>query len=180
MAAASSGVRGSPASSVKRVAVGQRAHRLANVKGSSGSPPQTGACLSGTVTGYRGSGSKGRRLARAHRQPCCIGSRFASVAVYPECIDMPANISRRPPGRPVGWRKPPLAARPASAHATFSVDRWCQEADVSRTWLYGLWAVGNGPAHVRVGGRVLITESPREYLARVARAQQKPTAPEAA
>lgn len=93
---------------------------------------------------------------------------------------MPPNISRRRAGRPVGWRKPPLESRPASPHQTFAVDRWCQEADVSRTWLYNLWAGGDGPAHVRVGGRVLITESPREFLARLALEQPKPPAPEAA
>ncbi len=79
--------------------------------------------------------------------------------------------SPRPRGRPVGWRKPALSARPAAAAQTYTVIRWCADADVSRTWLYARWSAGSGPRHVRVGGRVVVTESPREFFERMA-AQQ--------
>ena len=58
------------------------------------------------------------------------------------------------------------------------VRRWCRDGDFSRTWLYGEWAVGRGPKRVRIGGRVKILESPREYCERVAREQATvPTPP---
>jgi len=51
------------------------------------------------------------------------------------------------------------------------VRRWCRDGDFSRTRLYGEWAAGRGPKRVRIGGRVKILESPREYCERVAREQ---------
>ncbi len=80
---------------------------------------------------------------------------------------VPKN-SARTRGRPVGWRKPPLASRPAAPAQTYTVIRWCADADVSRTWVYAQWGAGAGPRHVRVGGRVVVTESPREYFERMA------------
>lgn len=74
-------------------------------------------------------------------------------------------------GRPFGWRKPPPAPRPDSATSVFDIDRWCRDADCSRTWLHGEWAAGRGPKRVRAGGKVKILESPREYFERVAREQ---------
>jgi hypothetical protein len=55
------------------------------------------------------------------------------------------------------------------------VRRWCRDGDFSRTWLYGEWAVGRGPKRVRIGSRVKILESPREYCERVAREQMTAT-----
>lgn len=79
-------------------------------------------------------------------------------------------------GRRVGWRKPPLGSRPPSEDQTFSIERWCIDADVARTLLYDWWASGKGPTRVRLGGRVFITESPREFFARVAQEQTEPPA----
>jgi len=86
---------------------------------------------------------------------------------------MGAKISRNLPrrGRPFGWRKPPLAPRVPAAAQTYALPRWCSDADVSRTWVYARWAVGAGPRHVRVGGRVVVTESPREFFERMAATQ---------
>jgi hypothetical protein len=43
------------------------------------------------------------------------------------------------------------------------------DSERSRAWLYEEWAAGRGPRHVRVGGKVTILESPREFFERVAR-----------
>jgi hypothetical protein len=43
------------------------------------------------------------------------------------------------------------------------------EGDFSPSWLYAEWAAGRGPKRVRIGGKVKILETPREYCERVAR-----------
>ena len=73
--------------------------------------------------------------------------------------------------RAFGWRKPPPAARPDSSTSVFDIDRWCRDADCSRTWLHSEWAAGRGPKRVRAGGKVKVLESPREYFERVAHEQ---------
>ena len=71
-------------------------------------------------------------------------------------------------GRRIGWRKPPLAPRPHTETSVFDIDRWCLDGDFSRTWLYSEWAAGRGPKRVRIGGKVKIIETPREYCERIA------------
>jgi hypothetical protein len=73
-----------------------------------------------------------------------------------------------PRGRAFGWRKPPPAARPETPTTVFDINRWCRDADCSRTWLHSEWAAGRGPKRVRAGGKVKVLESPREYFERVA------------
>lgn len=73
-------------------------------------------------------------------------------------------------GRREGYRKP----RPAPRERPPSVAdlaAWCADGDFSRTWVYGEWAQGRGPKRVRIGGKVKILETPREYCERVARQQ---------
>jgi hypothetical protein len=72
-------------------------------------------------------------------------------------------------GRPFGWRKPAIQPRAYSAEAAYSIPRWCQEADLSRTLLYDLWKREMGPRRARIAGRTLISESPREFVERAAR-----------
>lgn len=74
-------------------------------------------------------------------------------------------------GRQTGWRKPPLEDRPHTETSVFDIDRWCRDGDFSRTWVYAEWTAGRGPHRVRIGGKVKITESPREYCERIARDQ---------
>jgi hypothetical protein len=79
------------------------------------------------------------------------------------------NTASSARGRPFGWRKPALAARPDSSTAVYDIERWCRDSDCSRTWLHCEWAAGRGPKRVRAGGKVKILESPREYFERLAR-----------
>jgi hypothetical protein len=84
---------------------------------------------------------------------------------------MPEPERAPPPksrGRAVGWRKPPLKPRSNSSGCGYSISRWCQDADISRTRLYALWTAACGPRSVRVGGRRLISESPAQFLERLA------------
>ena len=60
----------------------------------------------------------------------------------------------RPKGRAPGSRKPPIQARIHSDSSTFSIERWCVESDLSRTWLYAEWGQGRGPKRVRLRGKV--------------------------
>jgi hypothetical protein len=85
-----------------------------------------------------------------------------------------AKSAATPRGRKIGWRKPPLQSRVHSDTSTFSIGRWCIEADCSRTWLYHEWTQGQGPNRVRVGGKIMIVESPRDYALRVAQEQDHP------
>jgi hypothetical protein len=82
----------------------------------------------------------------------------------PQVLDPPV---RR--GRAVGWRKPPIPSRQDSSGCTYSVERWCRDADLSKTLLYALFAGREGPRNTRIGGRRLIIESPREYTERLSR-----------
>jgi hypothetical protein len=82
------------------------------------------------------------------------------------CGDKAANPARR--GRQFGWRKPPLEDRPHTETSVFDIDRWCRDGDFSRTGLYAEWTAGRGPKRVRIGGKIKIIESPREYCERIA------------
>jgi hypothetical protein len=53
-----------------------------------------------------------------------------------------------------------------------SLSHWCQEADLSRPFVYQLWSRGCGPHHVKIGGRTVVIEAPAAYYARLHTEQQ--------
>jgi predicted DNA-binding transcriptional regulator AlpA len=65
-----------------------------------------------------------------------------------------------------------LAARPAQAERdAYSVAEFCARYSISRASLYNAWSRGEGPARMRVGGRVLITkEAGTEWARQMERA----------
>jgi hypothetical protein len=66
-------------------------------------------------------------------------------------------------------------SKPAQAtqihRAGFHITDWCDAVGFSRATYYNL-PVELQPQSVRIGGRRLVIESPREYLLRVANSQQ--------
>jgi hypothetical protein len=67
--------------------------------------------------------------------------------------------------------KSSLRPRLSTEGTVWDVKRWCLGADFSRTWLYEEWALGRGPRRVRIGGKVKILETPREYCERISKEQ---------
>lgn len=53
------------------------------------------------------------------------------------------------------------------APAGYTVREWLEQVPISVSTLYDLWRNGGGPHRTRIGGRVIITESGTNYLARL-------------
>jgi hypothetical protein len=66
---------------------------------------------------------------------------------------------------------PPLADQD---RAGWRLDRWCAATSLSRACFYNLEGE-SAPASTTVGGRRIITESPKDWLQRIARIGGAPT-----
>lgn len=52
--------------------------------------------------------------------------------------------------------------------ATYTVSSFCQEHNISRSYLYELWSEGRGPRRTKLGRRTLITgEAAAEWRRRI-------------